>query len=56
MVTIKQANSTAAKCTTVGVMNAAIEARFSSLKMLEPIDTAMNIRPTSVADAVPTRT
>jgi hypothetical protein len=36
-------------------MKAFMGARCPSLKTLVPIDTATNIRPTSVADAVPRR-
>jgi hypothetical protein len=55
METTRQVNSTAAKWITVGVMNPVIAPRRSSLKIAVPIETATNIKPTSVADAVPTR-
>ena len=49
-------NSTALKCTTVGLMNARMAAAFFSVKRLAPIDPVTNMRPTRVAAAVPTST
>ena len=55
MVRMIEANSGEARCATVGVMKARSGPRYFSLNTLASIDDATNIRPTSVADAVPTR-
>jgi len=55
IITAMQINRTEAKLTTVGLKNASKALRFCSVNTLEPIEAATNIRPTSVADPVPTR-
>ena len=56
MIETMQTSSAAPKCTTVGVMKARIAARFRLASWLAPIEAKTNIRPTSVAAAVPPKT
>ena len=51
-----QMNSTALKCTAVGLRKARMPARLFSVNTCAPTEAVTNMSPTSVAEAVPTST